>query len=622
MSNITDIEDIKYNTNHLLLHDLDKDNIIINNLVIDLVKELEKLDNINQKKWMIINQELKKKHKIVPGILTMNYYYMLNVSNNIIKPNKFYEEYNIRKQSRTNSGITQVTVMMTGYPNGERFSCQHNCYYCPDEPAHEGNNWTPQPRSYLYDEPAVHRANMNKFDAANQMWDRMSSLQLCGLPIDKIELMASGGTFGSYPLDYRIEFTRDLYYAANTFYINKDERRERYSLEEEILINMNADVRIIGYTLETRPDHITPDEIKLFRQLNCTRIQIGVQHTDDNILKKVNRGCYYKDAVLAIKNLLNNGLKVDVHLMFDLPFAEAEDDIKMINKLYVYDEKTNEYTFADSNLTFDQAKYYPFSSVNWTVTKQWEDRGECLHYSQDELINVLIYAKSHTPHTIRLNRVIRDIPSHYIHAGNDIPNLRQLLEIKMKRINKKCNCIRCREVKSNKDALECIDNSIVNIRKYKASNGIEYFISIESQDKKYIYGFCRLRLSNKIGYFINKYNEEEILFPYLNGCAMIRELHVYGNMIPVNENSSNNVQHRGFGKKLVNIAENIASDYGFNKIAIISGVGVRQYYHKLGYELVDTYMIKELYKNQHSTLFYNIIIITIILLFSFFLKIY
>ncbi len=610
---ITDIEDIKYNTNHLLLHDLDKDNIHINNYVIDLVKELEKFDNITQKQWMIINQELKKKYKISPGMLQMNYYYMNNVSNNIIKSNKIYEEHNIRKQSRTNSGITQVTVMMTGYPNGERFSCEHNCYYCPNEPAHEGNNWTPQPRSYLYDEPAVHRANMNKFDAANQMWDRMSSLQLCGLPIDKIELMASGGTFGSYPLDYRIEFTRDLYYAANTFYINKDERRERFSLEEEILINMTSSVRIIGYTLETRPDHITEKEILLLRKLNCTRIQIGVQHTDDNILKKVNRGCYYKDAVLAIKNLLNNGFKVDVHLMFDLPYAEPEDDIKMINKLYKYDNNIKEYTFADSNLTFDQAKYYPFSSVNWTVTKQWEDRGECLHYSQDELINVLIFAKSHTPHSVRLNRVIRDIPSHYIHAGNDIPNLRQLLEIKMKRLDKKCNCIRCREVKSKKDAIDNIDDTIVNIRQYEASGGIEYFIAIESRDKKYIYGFCRLRLSNDIGYFINKSNEIINLFPYLNDCAMVRELHVYGNMTPINNNNINNVQHRGFGKKLLKIAEDISYKNGFNKIAVISGVGVRQYYHKLGYELMDTYMIKNLNNKKYNYNFVIFIIISIIL---------
>ncbi len=570
-----DIENIaNYNVDHLKMNqDNIKDWDKLNMYVIELIKLINEQSNITIKEWNGLNIQLKKKYKIAPGVINLNYVYRYNIVNNNIKPNNVFETFNNRKIVRTNSGITQITTMMSAFPNGEKFSCKYNCYYCPDEPAHEGNNWTAQPRSYLYNEPAVRRANDNNFDADSQMRDRMSTLQCCGNPIDKLEVMASGGTFGSYPVDYRINFTRDLYYAANTFYSNKENRRVRYSLEKEIEINMTTDARIIGLTFETRPDNVTIDEIILLRDMNCTRIQIGVQHTNDTILKKLNRGCYLKDTKKAIKNLLNVGFKVDVHLMPDLPFSSPEEDKKMFDTM-----------LTDSDLTFDQAKIYPFSSLDWTVTKKWEDRGEYLHYSQEELIDVIIDFKKKVHPWIRLNRVIRDIPCSYIYAGNNIPNLRQVLENKMNEQGLKCKCIRCREVKNKKTN---IDEATLFIRSYEASGGYEYFISIESPDNKIIYGFCRLRISKLMGYF-----EDVNIFPFLNDCAMIRELHVYGNMTPVNSNEIN-TQHRGFGKKLMKKAEEIAVENGYNKIAVISGVGVRKYYEKLGYKLNNNYMIKE-----------------------------
>ncbi len=594
-----DIED--YNINHFLIDekDVEKDERV-SEFIIDFISILEQTSETNIN-WNAIIKELSQKYHHKPSIITMNYYYLKNVSEKKIKPNEIYEEHSIRKNSRVNSGIQQITFMFPALVNGKPWSCEHNCYYCPNEPAHEGNNFTPQPRSYLYHEPAVARANQWNFDIKKQIWSRLTCLSLLGHFPNKLEMMGSGGTFGSYPEDFRIDVARDMYYAVNTFYDDKNNLREPLTLEEEITINMTAKARVIGLTFETRPDHVNAREIELLRRMNCTRVQIGVQHVVDYILKKINRGCYYDDTVRAIYNLLNVGLKVDVHLMFDLPFADYEDDMGMID--FIYKSNNNVITFANEDFTFDQAKYYPFSSVDWTVTKTWEDRGENLHYSQEELIDVLMYAKSMTPPTVRLNRVIRDIPSHYIHAGNNIPNLRQLLEKQMKDNNMVCNCIRCREVKMNKVAINAMDTAKLFIRNYKASGGMEYFISIESIDNKYIYGFCRLRLSKDMGYVIDKEpsirnpksKENTVnLFPFLNGCAMIRELHVYGKMTPIENKGINKVQHKGYGKMLVAQAEKIAQENGYNKIAVISGVGVRQYYEKLGYELKNNYMIKDI----------------------------
>jgi ELP3 family radical SAM enzyme/protein acetyltransferase len=599
--NIEDIEDIIPNNSmkkvsHLLVRDLYK-NITKEKITLftkELISELqniEKIGEVNKHTYSKIYKELRKKHSINPNTVSLNYtYYKLLNEEGYQYYCSLFEKNVKAKKSRSNSGITQITVLSSPYPNGQKFSCEYDCYYCPKEPAHEGNGFVEQPRSYLYNEPAVRRANSNGFDAANQMWDRMSALMLCGLKIDKLEVMVLGGTWGSYPEDYRTEFIRDLYYAANTFFDDMDNKRERLSLEEEITLNMTLIVRIIGLTLETRPDYITARELELFRKYNCTRVQIGVQHTDKRILSKINRGCYLEDTKRAIKNLMDIGLKVDVHLMFDLPYAEYEDDIKMINTMY-----------RDPDLQFDQVKFYPFQSVDWTKTKEWEDKGMNLHYTPQELFEILIYAQQHIKPWIRINRVIRDIPTNYILDGNDVPNLRQELDKEMQHRGIQCQCIRCREVKNNKEALEQIDNAKLFVRTYKASGGTEYFISIESQDNRWIYGFCRLRLSNDMGkvqdiaptIHRNKQDapNEVNLFPKLNDCAMIRELHVYGSMDPVN-NHNNMVQHRGFGKKLIKKAEQIAWRAGYSKISVISGVGVRQYYAKRGYELEDSYMVK------------------------------
>ena len=626
MAATQDIEDIyTKKVRHLTVRNIyhGNDPVTANNFIKEFTNILDKNIIETKQEWNKINTQLRKKYHISLSTVTMNYIYRKLVEEKKIDRNELFEQFNVGKLCRTNSGITQITVLTSPYPNGQSFSCEHDCYYCPKEPAHEGNGFVEQPRSYLFNEPAVLRANANKFDAALQMWDRMSTLSLCGLSIDKLEVMVLGGTWGSYPEDYREEFIRDLYYAANTFYHDADNRRERYPLHVEIGYNEIALVRVIGLTLETRPDHVTARELYLFRKYGCTRVQIGVQHTDKKILSKINRGCYLEDTVRAIKNLLDVGLKIDVHLMLDLPFATPEDDIKMI-KTMLY----------DTRLQFDQAKLYPFASLDWTKTKEWEDKGMNLHYSQEELIDVLIETKTMIHPWIRLNRVIRDIPSNYILAGNDKPNLRQTLELEMKKRNLKCQCIRCREVKNNKEALDSIDQAIIFIRSYDASDGKEYFISFETPDTDYIYGFCRLRLSKNMGHVKNikprihrqvkEDNCEETinLFPTINNTAMIRELHVYGNMNPVDKHIAK-TQHRGFGKRLIKVAETIAKINNYDQIAVISGIGVRNYYRKLGYYYNNTYMVKSLNTNHIVSLnpilqFLGLAILVILLIFLLF----
>jgi ELP3 family radical SAM enzyme/protein acetyltransferase len=596
-----DIEDIiKMKTGNLLIRNVYRggDPEIYNEYLIEL---LDNLNSYDKHAYTKFKKTLNKKYHIIPNVTGLNYSYYKLIENKEISRNSYFEALNVVKMCRTTSGITQITVLSSPYPNGKEFSCEHNCYYCPNEPAHEGNNYTAQPRSYLYHEPAVRRANENNFDGADQMWDRMSALLLCGLNIDKLEVMVLGGTWGSYPVDYRYEFIRDLYYAANTFYVDSDKRRERFTLAEEIKINETALVRVIGLTLETRPDHVTANEIKMLNDMMCTRVQVGVQSLDDNILKKINRGCYYEDTVRAIKNLLNCGFKVDIHIMFDLPFASYEDDIVMANRF-----------LNDENVRFDQAKLYPYSSMDWTVTKQWEDKGIITHYSQEELKEVLIHFMKNVHPWVRLNRVIRDIPDFYITGGNNIPNYRQNVEEEMKRRGIYSMCIRNREVKNKREAIEVSNNMKLMVRNYNASNGKEYFISFESKDEKYIYGFCRLRLSDEMGYindikprihrkgYGDNIETNMNIFPFLNNCAMIRELHVYGSMTKV-KGDNFHTQHKGLGKKLLIKAQDIAISNKYKKIAVISGVGVRKYYEKHGYKFHNNYMIKDLYWQYYLT---------------------
>lgn len=547
------------------------------------------------------------------------------------------------KAQKSTSGVLVVTVITSPYPevNGvkQAFSCEWNCYYCPDEPG--------QPRSYLHDEPSLLRANRNHFDAVLQFYDRTMTLSMNGHPIDKVELLILGGTWSSYPISYQETFIRDLFYAANTFFCETNNRREKLSLREEKLINETTKCKIIGITLETRPDCITLEEIKRYRKYGCTRVQLGIQHTDDYILKKINRGCYRGDIIKAIKLLKNSCYKIDIHLMPNLPFTTSIKDKNMFLDV-----------LFSSELQVDQWKIYPCEVVPWTVIQKWYESGKHKPYPEEELIEVLKFAKRRVHPWIRLNRVIRDIPSQYILGGLNKPSMRQEIAKIMEKEGKKCRCIRCREV--NKSMMKNKENeelgeACLKVRKYIGSEGLEYFISFETYNEDIIYGFVRLRIPENLlsSSFIKKYKQQIIketgikpsylhqqereqegkrrrgrprsktpvrsaysenreivtdCFPELKGAALIRELHVYGKLVPALQEKKrfgiiSKTQHVGFGTRLMRKAEEIAKKHEkVEKIAVISGVGVRNFYRKLGYSLQgeSEMMILSLGSNRRS----------------------
>ena len=498
---------------------------------------------------------------------------------------------------------------------------------------------TAQPRSYLSSEPAVSRANQNGWDCVAQFRDIAGKRIVCGHNVTKVEGIVIGGTWSYYPKDYQDRFIRDFYYAANTLYSSLP-IRERKSLSEEIKINETTRCRVIGLTLETRPDFITKREIIRLRNFGCTRVQLGIQHINDDILRYINRGCNHSKSVKAIKLLKDAGFKVDIHLMPDLPSSNFWEDVRMF-----------EYVLNKEELQADQWKIYPCQTLEHSEIKRWYEEGKYKPYfenrkiinfdniyldefykrtkvvyiysilmmlvissisiflednnilflnliplillvgrsimeyfNQDyvsnELFHLLIYFIPKVHPWIRLNRIVRDNPTHKIVGGLDKPHYRNIIEDRLRETKNYSQDIREREIKGRKYD----PNNIKLVRRsYRGSGCQEYFLSFEDVKNNYILGFLRLRLPKKTN---THYLKE------LNGASLIRELHVYGWMVPQGDKSKL-VQHRGFGRRLVKEAERISKNNGYHKVSIISGVGVREYYNKkLDYSLEGTFMTK------------------------------
>ena len=486
----------------------------------------------------------------------------------------------IKKVEKSQSGIVSITVLTSGTPeytnkDGIRikgtFSCLHKCSFCPDEKPSADNGWVQQPKSYLFTEPAVLRANQNDFDPIKQMNSRISSLIRMGHTVDKIELLVLGGTWSEYPKEYQDEFITALYYSANVYF--DDNKREIKSLEDEIEANEIAKIHIIGLTLEMRSDSININEIKRLRRFNCTRVQLGVQHTNNDVLRMNNRGESVQTTIRALKLLKNNCYKIDAHLMLNLYGSSPELDRQMLDEI-----------INNSDLQVDQLKIYPCAIVPFTKIKELYEAGIYKPYDDNSLFEIIKEFKIKIKKYFRINRIIRDISGHYIIAGypQDFTNLRQVLKADMIKNNWCCNCIRCREVKGNSVNPGDIKMEIIE---YKGNDGDEYFISYETD--KYLIGFIRLRLNYN-------YDETKIINE-LKDCALIRELHVYSTLSNVGNNLGKfSLQHKGYGKSLIAKAEEIAKNKGFKKMAIIAGTGVRDYYRKNGYELINTYMIKDI----------------------------
>jgi ELP3 family radical SAM enzyme/protein acetyltransferase len=549
-------------------------------------------------------KKLNKIHKMCPSYIHLLYAYRKMCSSGIIPHDPLYVQLFQSKSYRSQSGVLVIAVFTSPYPkttvNGQiveqSFSCAFDCYYCPNEPG--------KPRSYFEKLPGVLRATRNKFNAVSQFRDRASTYIMMGHPIDKIELLVLGGTWSSYPSDYQECFIRDLFYAANTLYDDETSLRERKSVKDEHLLNETSSCKIIGLTIETRPDMIKPKELRNLRRLGVTRLQEGFQHTNDRILYRVNRKCSVKQCVKSIKIAKDCCFKIDGHFMPDLPKPlkqgvsnqkdvflpediDEEVDMKEIDK-----EMMNTILYHP-DWQVDQWKIYPCEVVPYTRIQADYVNGVYKPYggSGDHLFELLIDTFSKVSPWIRLNRVIRDFPTEYIIAGNSNVSMRQDIDSEMKKRNIFCMDIRNREVKKKEVDVQ---SAVLKTRIYEASGGVEYFLSFETADEKTIFGFLRLRLSDNAGYYDE--SNETFIFPELEGCAMIRELHVYGQVKKVEdkEKAEKDIssQHLGFGTRLVHEAFRISRESGYKKIAVISGVGVKNYYRKFGFEDDDYFMTK------------------------------
>ncbi|MEA3450157.1 MAG: tRNA uridine(34) 5-carboxymethylaminomethyl modification radical SAM/GNAT enzyme Elp3 [Patescibacteria group bacterium] len=519
------------------------------------VLKLAKTPVKNRQEFFVVQRKIAKKYSV--GLMSSQE--IIKIYQNLLKRKKIERntefEKLIRKRAiRTMSGIAPVAVLTKPYP------CPGKCAYCPSE--------KDVPKSYLSNEPAVMRAIRCDYNPYAQVQDRLRALVANGHEPTKIELIVIGGTWSYLPKKYQYWYVLNLFAGANRFRIKNKKlkiKNYKYPLSlpikklRELLLqeqrkNEKAKYKIIGLTLETRPDYINRKELDEMRQFGCTRVEIGVQTLDDEILKLNKRGHGIKAIVDATKLLKNYGFKVTYHIMPGLPGATPAKDFKMFKSL-----------FNDERFQPDQIKFYPCVVTKGSLLYRWWKQGKYKPYTDKQLQNLIIKCKKEVPEYVRIIRLIRDIPGESIIAGNKVTNLRQIMQNK----GIECKCIRCRECKNQLK----IKNHQLKIIYYQASLGKECFISYESEDGKILYGFCRLRLNSKV--------------------ALVRELHVYGELASVGE-KQNMVQHSGLGKKLLKQAEEIAKDNKHNKIKIISGVGVRGYYRKLKYRLNKTYMVKNI----------------------------
>lgn len=482
---------------------------------------------------------------------------LLSAYHNLLKNKKISAQPKLEKMLtkravRTMSGVAVISVLTKPQP------CPGNCLFCPTEKE--------MPKSYLSNEPAVMRAILNDFDPYRQIKMRLRALKANGHSTDKIELIIMGGTWSYLPARYQNWFIKRCFEALNG--------KKTKSLETAQKKNETAQHRCIGLTLETRPDYINQKEIIRMRKFGCTRVELGVQHIENKILKLNRRGHDVNQSINAIKLLKQAGFKINLHLMINLPGSTPTKDLAMFKKIY-----------SEPEWMPDMIKIYPCVVNEHADLYKWWKQKKYRPYSDRQLSDLLIKIKKITPPFVRITRLIRDIPEESIVAGNKITNLRQLIQERIQKEKKQCQCIRCREVGRHNQELLTQNNRDIKliIRKYKASEGQEYFLSFESKDKKILYAFLRLRINNKPN--IN-------FIPELKNCSIIRELHTYGRVAPIGQTGK--VQHIGLGQKLIQEAEKITSENKLKKIAVISGIGVRKYYEKFGYRNNKLFMTKEL----------------------------
>lgn len=448
----------------------------------------------------------------------------------------------MKKATRTISGVTPIPVM------AKPSRCPGNCVYCPSEPS--------VPKSYTMESPAALAARKYNYDPQQQVEGRVKILRRMGHPTDKIELIVLGGTFLAYPPNYQYQFIKSCFDALN--------ERESSTLEEAKKLNEKARNRCVGLCIETRPDWCGPEEIETMLNFGVTRVELGVQTLDDGIYDLIRRGHRVKEVIAATKLLRDNGFKVYYHWMPGLPGSNPEKDLDLFQRL-----------FDDQEFRPDGLKIYPTLVVKGTELERWYQGGRYTPYPEEEMIDLIAKTKSQTPKYVRISRIMRELSTESIVAGVKTSSLREQVKQRMRELGLRCQCIRCREYGHRLREGWNIGRPELKRLDYQASEGREIFLSFDDE-KETLFAILRMRIPSGD-----------------RGLALIRELHVFGAEVPLGGQNSEAAQHKGLGRALLEEAERIAHDeFHSKKIAVLSGIGAREYYSEMGYQLETPYMVK------------------------------
>lgn len=501
-----------------------------------------------------------------------------------IQENIFFKKIIRKRWVRSLSWVTVISLLT------KPFWCPWKCIYCPSF------EWLP--KSYIPNEPAVQRAELNKFDPILQIHNRLRALEITGHKIEKNDVRIIGWTWGAYPKKYRDDFIKGIYDAFNTY----DEMKEHIestdtssdkfanfklkdwyklklssSLEEAKKINENARCRVVGIAIETRPDWVNLEEIKFFRKHWITRVEIWYQTTIDKINKLNKRGHWNKESIEATRLLKNTWFKIVAHMMPNLLGSTPELDKKSFKEI-----------FDNSNFRPDELKIYPMVVTDKSELTQIWKSWWFTPYDDETLINLIAELETMIPEYVRLNRTYRDIPASEILAWSHLSNLRQLVEEKIRKKWLKLMDIRHREIKWKPKNPQ---NAVLNDFIYEASNWTEHFLTFEDKEDRTIFSLLRLRLPDLE---ISKNDWIFDVFPELENRALIREVHTFWDQLGIWESWGSFWQHLWFWKRLISKAEEIAVNAWYKKMAVIAWVWVRQYYEKRWYYLEWEYMVKEL----------------------------
>lgn len=566
--------------------------------IIDEILEtgLKHIDTLNKETYHKIKNEIYKKYSIakpVPSIQILERY------NERIATWELKEDFRFKKILRKRgvrslSGVTVISLLT------EFFGCPGKCVYCP---TFEG-----LPKSYIPNEPAVMRAELNKFDPILQIHNRLRALEVTGHKIEKNDVRIIGGTWSFYPKKYQEQFIKGIYDAFNSYDEMKEHIEETNlssdkfasfkikagyklkaseSLEEAKKLNETSRCRVIGIAIETRPDWITPEEITRLRNYGVTRVEIWYQTTNDEINALNKRGHGNQESIEATKLLKDAGFKVVAHMMPNLLGSTPEIDKASMQEV-----------FDNPDFRPDELKIYPMVVTDKSeLTEVWK-QGWFEAYDDETLIALMADLEAMVPEYVRINRTYRDIPASEILHGSTISNLRQIVEDKLKKQGRKLQDIRSREIKDGDNDPE---KAVLHTTSYEASGGMEYFLTFEDPTDRTIFSLLRLRIpawvkSEQWRMNSDSYSEkaESIIshLPELSEAAIIREIHTFGDQLSIGEKGSTFGQHLGFWKKLIAEAEKIARENGYKKMAVIAGVWVRPYYEKRGYHLEGEYMVK------------------------------